>query len=1599
VTPVGKLTMADLSNDDSSRRYFIDDDEETLSLMLSTEAKGDWTARLEGLEARFLLDHRGEGQPNHWEPLVRSVQDLGFNTSYEHHYVQNTLKADSPDPGTFPVAFASDDGKLHLKATASALQVSQTAAIQITLSAMRSLASSQSSNTKENQAEASFQSLLGTRIFLEKVLDYYLHQRVARIAAMAECLRIEQRQDSDQTPVPAPLSEMLDRLDKGTTHRTSNRGLFCLFLSIACRAEETPSLQRWLPCQSLRTVTTSNSQYSSQQRLSDDEGTWKQFLTHVLDLQRAAIQRERAEALEGLLVLLYERIANGVSRSDWALVLVGLQNMDSFFTGHRFQSYPRLPRVATLIAAECVGLWRVLESSWDPYSHPLLAELQSNTAQEELQALTLLMRKLATQAADRLRSSSALHEVPEALAVLPFAVLLRLTYQFMSNSNTSTLSSASSFCQTFADTSMELATVANDQCDALNYFYLVMEELVEAAPVPDPLSTTEDTMPSDSYAAYDQISGYSKEKVDGELTAQSLTYASIGREILGGIVMAFQDTILTIDTSMGSENIGVLCNLAAVVFRNSPILCAQFWNDWNVYTSPGSARYASPFCRVMDTAFTVASSAPAVTTHLSEVHALQAGWPLLRLVSSLVHSADVTEAALTSVLPLGFIRELLQLCTKPLDEALTWCRDVVFDSVHTLSCIGNSASCRTLLREALGNGMHFSLSGPRLLVKCSSLSGGDRTHTQIALGMLSYLSTDAPEEWILDVAASLRELQKNTKVQGSGSSAGENASTQARAEIVACLVRNMSRVMFCSKASEAQKLDFLCVIAENMQTLSAALSASLSSTSKQLFGGYILSYPTAKTIMDCLCNLLNHLRPILELHKLSSIKESALALRNSTITALVSNQGLGKAVMYYATAPVSLNLLLTLDSTVRDKPILQAMQETSAKQSILGIFAGEAGLSYPLMNPRVHQQLSDLLLHIEFLGFDPDTIQARGWLRSDPAKSLFEACASALRLLVQWARHAEDIAANGDVEWHEVGALGPSWLLVESASLPPDNRAATGLSETWVSSSIPNISLLLRYICKDEAKQIPVSVSALTFDLLVQSLEHSKMSLLEKSIPYEGILAFVNNSESFSRTLQGFVPNILRLYKDGGLGKVDLEVEVGQGLLGLQLYATCIDLGLSTASDENSESNPIATLGAIMSDTTDYLKRAGQSSANLPADHGAIDKLRIALESLKVLRSMHRRSETSSKDLDADAVANGWADYITHDDTILPSLVSLIFDQAKLQVTVVGREDDSVQHTKALIVGVTAVALDVLGLEFSRVEKRIERLDLQLPLFRALERCMEQDFSNLAMITKPFVLIRCFAPLPWGSSMESGSENGSYPPPPLSVLHLFSKGTCKPDRTEVGQKDSFDVFAACQWLSAAYLTCTRSSIKCYDTLMQAMLRYELFSSQIDRLVSWSKFTQSLVRVTRRWRCESTNSPLFLMNDEALSVSIITDVLSSVDENIDLVDVSPTSTIAHPRSYWHLERMAKASSDAILTLYCARKDKFSKGAFSNKFFRLLSATTKKMFEILRSRPKVSRIARSFSSHFFVVHSALRLSVGCVLNLPKFRCLSGGHCTRG
>ena len=1328
------------SSDSSSTTLFADDDEETLTLLLlagsstATTSNADpSSSRLQALTQRFLEDHVGNAKL--FDAIVKDVPGFApASLSYQHHAAApTTTNAATASQEQIPASLRSSEaGKLHLKAVQSALHVSETTALQLTLGVLlksSSLTGESSSSSDTATATTSIQwaQLLGTRSLLVQTCEYYFQQRVARLSAVAELLRNEQS-----------YTALLDSLDNGTTLTTTSasnsnnsaenkRGLFRLLLTAACQEDAEVQRQDFLAAQKLTTTTNGGAaEGAGTGRMSETERedlAWRQLIHSVMERKRTFQQRERLEALEALLVLLYNRVE--VLRTDLAVTVTAFQRLRFYCkTTPASDSTNRFSCLAGLICVESMALWRIFDdgggstedddtenrpdgssrrNDWKK-THPLLlGVLEEPVAGQELRALESLFRSAICNVDDRSSAQQTVRptgqpEAPESLALLAFGLLLNAAGSTASDSNMETDDNVNSddveVSKKLYSTGLELAKLANnDDYDAFGYLFNVMGFMV--------VPSTPTFHPSlREFLPYDLIAFHGEDESENpiylvdppntgddddddtmELSASSLAYASIGRELLTASIYAFRDVIFPTHKMALPENLGRLSSLVAVIFRNSPILCSRFWSDWEGYAL--DKEDPSPLCLLLKAAHRLAIDA-LHAGRKSDENVLREITPLLELAASFVYDARILEEVFAAILPAGLIRRAISILhARPgsvQSEAFVHCRKTFIGSIGTMAKIGKTDKSRMILRGAVEEPGTENTQGPRLL---ASIVAKSRSALDIAplFGLLAALVKGAPFAWIFDSVRALNLVQEDSDVWRGLFE--QDDSTQATVQFASELVGCLNTLVFSPLLDERVVVELLSVVKSAVFSASELLPAFLSTMSPttQQSRRTLLTYSSAAMIMDMLCNLLQQLRFVGEMHKSGRVCATALEFLDGVIAALAASAGLGEAVCFFATAPVALSLSESLEATLQDASVLQAMTEDKNEGSMFTSFRRS---DYSNTEPHVHRVSSLLvkrLADFDSVSFDVEKARSLGWIdgNDDSEEALLQASFSALRLLNWWSKSIEvklppefqgmpksESSAYAGYDSTDYFGASPARLLVAPSIPPPQIRGNALLSSAWSKTGVSTFDLLLTFFGVSNKSVIEGFLAGEALDVLSFCLFHGQIAAstgneLTGSPLFRGIA----QSASFRKVLLGQMESTLSTLGKRALSSTD-KMDVSVNLRYLRLLVGVIDQGPSVAAKILAAEN-----GSMVNSLVEAVSRAlsevnsKNDVASLLADATLIDHMRIAVGCLSVLRSIWQYVRTPSSNDETDVGRGALSQIVDADTVLVQDLTGFVFDWAK----------------------------------------------------------------------------------------------------------------------------------------------------------------------------------------------------------------------------------------------------------------------------------------------------------------------------------------------
>lgn len=1079
---------------------FPDDDEETWKVLVALNAdySVDAAALLSGLATRLQEDwgvgeEKGAPAEEFWVTLVTAVSNHGFEYSDGASTILPIVNGLGAPPKEIPVAFQTEAGMNHIAATSALLGLSQERAVQVTMGALRSIdipmiaaggndsRKGPAGELKEDESSSTdhnFASLLGSRDLLYKTVLYHHQQRFARLSVITESLRLEQDPDFVHHPAIVAFLKSLDTTfsnssNGGTTH--IDRGLLKSLLTVACQPEPKTSREALGPLQELEAWSggSSSSYRRGIDRPLSDEMSFQAFCISLIAEQKAQTLRERTEAMEGLIILLYERISGGVMRNDYALLLMAFfppAGENDAFTAAACEGQSRLSQLAGLICAESMALWRAfestesgddciantdtvdLESSWVG-NHPMLTEIETVAGGKEIESLALVLKKLVDSSSAGI-GFTASGESPVSLAVLSFGLLLCLCHDarpaLLSGVDGATEMDSmedSNIAATLRDIGSELVHVANDVIGAFDYLMSVMDSLTGTA-----LAAKESSVVHD--VPYDwQLSEANKENPllleneqesvavsagdENSTPADIVTYTSIAKEVMAASIAAFPES-LAIDQLISCQDLRLLCTVTAKIYENNCRLCQQFWDVWEMYLVSSSKlqiqrHHSFPICRLLEAShrFAAAALSSLLQHQISSESFVSAASPFFQLLSAFCYNSKITESII-DMLPSTMIRAALLCCvgssTSIQDsEDATRNRAAVLKSLQTLANVATSSkTCLARLRESLEEdprmqslkrNTRHSFDGPRVLARILY----DQKKAEIihpVLGIMAHLLDDAPQGWthllarqFIDHAGANPTSRLIPFMMEPGNEVSHSAVL-----VLAGLIGHLDSVVFSDGLDANDAVAYLESLGAAL--ISASINLSTSSSKEAASSVGTVSVETAESILQSFANFLKLIRTAIALHKSPEVSMAATLVRDRLIGTLATSIGLGESIVYYAIAPVSLGIVVKMEEAMRDKSITERMAKEGGNEPISNFGISQ---SLPIAYKRgsygidlASAQIIKFVSTMQLCDFHIESVQARGWVNSSSSSGLSSVSAafSALHLLSEWASHVEDIAQS-----------------------------------------------------------------------------------------------------------------------------------------------------------------------------------------------------------------------------------------------------------------------------------------------------------------------------------------------------------------------------------------------------------------------------------------------------------------------------------------------------------------------------------------------------------------------------------------------------------
>lgn len=1311
---------------------FAENDEETLTMLLSASEEmvqsKEMQHRFQGMGGRFIEDHDSASKVI-WDNMVRDVVTTGMTAftqldCYQHHTPssgrsnavrigdtgQQQQQSSSQHPTTIPMSLSSETGKLHIKAVRSILEISEISAIQLTMGVF----------LQQDSMEHALESL-GTKSLLQQTCQYYFRQRVARISIVAELVR---RNDQQITCHSLDDATTLSTTTTTNAMPTQKRGLWRMLLTAACQPDTVVQRHNFLPAQELlqHNINDKINRTLDHTEMEREELAWKELIRTILESKRSFQQRERLAALEALLVLLYDRVI--VQRVDLAVMVTAFHKHNFFDTEHRFAS------LAGLICVESMALWRVFNTTSDDMEnnpagmtnkntlwreeHPLLHNLFTDpVVHQELQALQSFFQLYIRNIDDRwtvqhlqvdsLSSSPPPQPVaPESIAMLAFGLLLHAAG---TNNNTSVIHLEKpaihpdeDFQKKLRFAGLQMATLANSEYDAFGYLHRIMKEMVLPV-VPRSNQSVHDILPYDYIAFHGtdknenpgQLVLHNGENDDddddgNELSAPTLAYASIGRELLTAGIRTFQETILPAHRLALPENVKQLSELVAAIFCNSPTLCSHFWSDWEAYTL--DKEDPVPLCCLLKSAHRLATKALQATSGMNDESILNAITPLLELVASLTYDSDNLQEVLTAILPSDLIRRALSILNSKTgsgqSESFVRSRQTVLVAISVLARIGKKKGSRVMLRDALEEPgmMNNDIQSPRILVSIATKSRNVKVVAQ-AFGILADLVQGAPFGWIFDSIRALSFVQSDGSIWRNIFE--EDAfSTYSTVQFLHTLVCHLNKLVFSPLLDERVITELLSVLTSAVSSSSALLPVFISTMSpKQQAKQYFTSYSSSACIMDTISALLRQLRFMVELHKSQFVIEAAVRVFDSVLGSLAAGTGIGDAVSFFATVPVTLSLASTLDESLHDIRTFHTRTNNTDGGSIFTSIhrADDDGelleRARALCLKQLHESECEMI--------DIDEARRRGWLEEndDNEELLLLTSRSALRLMNCWAKSvavetSQTSVSSGGNPSVDIFNLSPIRLLVAPCILPPQFRGNILLAGAWSKAGILTFDVVLKFLGKRDQSIMEVLLAVETLDLLAICLFHQQHAASNNPVTTSTLSLYMSYSLSFRKLSRANLEKTLFLLEKKSLSSYD-KLSVSVNLRFLRLLCLILDTNPSVAARILSGENDLLLTSLV--DAVSQTLVTFSATNTVVADH-SVDQMRLTVGILSILGSIWRHGRTQSSDDKSDGRLRELRSIVQDHTSLFQNLSHFIFNSASLIYTENDVSDNHVQHSR-----------------------------------------------------------------------------------------------------------------------------------------------------------------------------------------------------------------------------------------------------------------------------------------------------------------------------
>jgi len=774
-------------------------------------------------------------------------------------------------------------------------------------------------------------------------------------------------------------------------------------------------------------------------------------------------------------------------------------------------------------------------------------------AQKELEALCQKLRELGEsvrgrrQAAYSARKQSGQQQeedgdelwgvqAPESIALLAFGLLLKLAHDGQQQQN--------EFSTKIGEWGSEIAQFANDDCGAFAYLHRVLEYMVT-----NPLQNSGSRLngnlktmignevenlckrgaldmndhQTSSLAIMDE-GGTNEEAQDGITNtddASSIVYASIGREILSATIRAFRTALLSLQSSNAAENIGMLSDLACVIYKNSNILCEGFWSDWEEFCQGRMSNddgeegeKDEPLCYLLDASHSLAAST------LNELHKQQQQKPIihylkplstfLHLIASLCATSSMVSSVLTSeFLPDGLIGSAMSVVAalSPLVASLNQAAEgsvtaeerstvryatTVLSSISTLACLGGKEAREWIRKSITSSGGARMICNIAMEALPKNNNGGvERECTALsaaALNLMVNLLVDGDIAFQLETCACFATHSSSRMSAFAPFVVAGGEIALATVTILNCLSANLTRNVFHAS------LDGAIPTTHYVETVGAGIMAALDLLSTLVTSGEV-SFPTSTiqistchAILSSIVSTLMGLKQVIHLHSNDEIRDIALVVRNDVINALSSSTPLGQVVAFMASAPIACGWIKYASS---ERELTAVMDSAAAAAQLSKGDGNRYGAWSKFVTPKRRASNASRRRR-RAANYDNVVLDNA---KDDSADGLYDVVVMALSLLLVWGDHAEDMshglfAEDGTDQQQNVFLQNSPCTLLLSRAPPSSLWPHASSSAAAATLNVANLNLISRLASSSSGGSSSKSDAALLSTKVIKMCLH-----------------------------------------------------------------------------------------------------------------------------------------------------------------------------------------------------------------------------------------------------------------------------------------------------------------------------------------------------------------------------------------------------------------------------------------------------------------------------------------------------------------------------